>query len=658
MGICLTLTVLLTACTGGKEDTSMHIEKGKSESTSVTEGLAPTIEEKDQDTQEIYCTEYITIQKVGEMPADLKYNFMPNYIYVQGTEAVPVLNENGNETAARQIVTTDYQVYNEWGKPIDMTDYSYIHQGIIIREREDEFTGEYCTGYYDTDGKEIFKPCSSRHYALEPDNKKYLVIEVRENEVNETEEWFDKKNERYYAGYAIILDLQKRKILDNLVIRSNKENFYGIGDNIIIEEWETDNFKIYDENGIFLKKFTRNEDVTYRHDSFFIYEYHYSTRTTDIYDEDGEYLFTTDKKMRETNTEDVLVFEEEDRKGCVDKKGNIIMQPEFDLIENYSEGLYTAVRILNGADYLYTYFTKAGILAQDVDFYDVEEYGVCKIGNSYVQDGVTKSLIWILKDNAYGEITGQFWGTVMGLGLCISQDGNAGLIDFNSGEQLLPQEYENIKSAFGRIYAEKDGVYSIFEVTDFHWPVNIDGEFMPQGSIAIQTSMQIGEEAKGQEQGTEEISMNYIPKLSERNKQSVDNFKVLADINSGLILYVPNKDKTGIVCEPWNNGQLSTNYIILELYERGILPQGADVNNSIGKKPMVITVNDEFKEYLLTLTPEEEDLVIASVAFSIGANWGSREVTLMQGKGDEILVTNNYVYDVPLSPDYYYELFE
>lgn len=478
MSICLILTVLLTACAGNREENTTFAES--KEEHSVAEESVSVVEEENQDTQEIYQTEYITIQKVGEMRGDLQYSYMPSYMYIMETESVPVLDEKGNPTEAYQVVEKNYQVYNEWGEPIDMTDYVNMYQGIIIREKADESCEENEVGFYDTDGTEIFRARCVEYYTLEPERNRYFVIKVRENEVSETDEWFEREDEHYYAGYAVILDLKNKKILDNLVIRSDKERFYGIGDNIIIEEWETDNFKIYDENGMILKEFVESEDVSYTRDSFFIYEYHYATKTTDVYDEKGDYLFSTDKEISkvsfDTYTGDFLVFEEESGQGCVDRKGNIILPPEYDLIACCSSGLYTAIRNMNGEDDLCTFFTKDGMIAKDVEntnyANDIEEYGVCRVGSSYKQDDVIKSSIWTMASNEYKEITGQVVQTVMGLGVWVSQDGYAGLIDFNSGEQLLPQEYENINASCGRIYAKKDNVYSIFEVTDFHWPVN------------------------------------------------------------------------------------------------------------------------------------------------------------------------------------------
>lgn len=159
------------------------------------------------------------------------------------------------------------------------------------------------------------------------------------------------------------------------------------------------------------------------------------------------------------------------------------------------------------------------------------------------------------------------------------------------------------------------------------------------------------------EQETENISTQAIMKISEKPTQEVTNFTVLQDINSGLILYVPNEDNTKIICEPWDNGQLSTREVLQEFEERGIVPDGVVVNQSINKDPMIIVLNETFKNYLDTLTPEQEDMVIASVMFSIGANWGHGALKLEYPTGEN-LITNNYEYDIPITADNYYELFQ
>ena len=173
----------------------------------------------------------------------------------------------------------------------------------------------------------------------------------------------------------------------------------------------------------------------------------------------------------------------------------------------------------------------------------------------------------------------------------------------------------------------------------------------------LQTDTFTEEQTEITEQETKDIDTQAKMKISEKPTQEVTNFTVLPDINSGLILYVPNKDNTKIICEPWNNGQLSTREVLQELEERGIIPDGVSVNQSINKNPMILVLNDTFKNYLDTLTPEQEDIVIASVMFSIGGNWGHGELQLEYPSGEN-LITNNYEYDIPITADNYYELFE
>lgn len=173
----------------------------------------------------------------------------------------------------------------------------------------------------------------------------------------------------------------------------------------------------------------------------------------------------------------------------------------------------------------------------------------------------------------------------------------------------------------------------------------------------LQTDTFTEEQTEITEQETKDIDTQAKMKISEKPTQEVTNFTVLPDINSGLILYVPNEDNTKIICEPWNNGQLSTREVLQELEERGIIPDGVSVNQSINKNPMILVLNDTFKNYLDTLTPEQEDIVIASVMFSIGGNWGHGELQLEYPSGEN-LITNNYEYDIPITADNYYELFE
>lgn len=119
-----------------------------------------------------------------------------------------------------------------------------------------------------------------------------------------------------------------------------------------------------------------------------------------------------------------------------------------------------------------------------------------------------------------------------------------------------------------------------------------------------------------------EMKADYgVERLSERETQQVENFTVLHDINSGLVLYLPNEDWTKLECISWG-GELSTSRVVEELKKRGVLPDNVNCNEYYTSRFRGLVLDENFCTYLDSLSKEREEMTLASLVFSIGANWG------------------------------------
>lgn len=155
-----------------------------------------------------------------------------------------------------------------------------------------------------------------------------------------------------------------------------------------------------------------------------------------------------------------------------------------------------------------------------------------------------------------------------------------------------------------------------------------------------------------------EMKADYgVERLSERETRQVENFTVLHDINSGLVLYLPNEDWTKLECISWG-GELSTSRVVEELKNRGVLPDNVNCNEYYTSRFRGLVLDENFCTYLDSLSKEREEMTLASLVFSIGANWGAREMYLDSNYNGTALMTKHCLYDVPVSPEAFYYLFD
>lgn len=636
----------LAAC-GNTDVKSSNKKENMLEETVSEKAVVEDEKESKKDTpkkQDWYETDILTIQKVGKLEPlgeEESYTFENEYqkVLAKGNDYV---DEPGKD-----------MVCSWQGNPIGKSrNVEWFEDGYFVKREESIET------WYNSEGEVCMENIGAFDYEqCNLSNLRYVFIEKEDKK-----QIFDRKEGRY---------------VPNLPVIDDEYDVYTIGDNLWIDN--DTSVDIYDYEGQLVKSIESTWEWS---KGYFDYvciagdsgrtQIMYDGRECEItrwnvYDAEGNYLFSYDEDEYELidGWKGHLLFRElkeeletsssAKRAFLVDETGKILWE-----LKDVDAQIY--YNIACDIDHIYYFFNEKGIYykanvkelgnesEEDCDYgirniHEIRYYvdGVCDVEMTYL-NGKTETITGVV--NPYVDA---FY----------SKDGK--LYSYVDGSVALDAGYQNYYYAYGRIYAEnEDFSYDIFEILECNQPFEyiVSENFEELGSVAAEPS-EIIQEAIEESENIEEVPVvgENAVKISERPMQEVTDFTVLPDINNGLLLYVPDETGTKLVCEPWDRGALSANFVIEEMVKREILPKGVRVEESIGKNPKEIRLNEEFFNYLLTLTPEEEEMVIASVAFSIGANSGYRNVILQYG-WNEPLVTNNFNYDVPISPDYYYELFQ
>lgn len=469
---CLAMGILcMTACSNNgttlDNQNADNAEIGQEGNSDAEPGLEELFSPK----EETYSTDYVTIKKIGEMPfnaeIDRELKFEPDYLAVYDSE-------NGSK-----------QYYDVFGQPIVVEDCANVSDKLVWREKKDEVTGEHYEGISDLDGTELVPLQIMKKEVIDPHKERYYVLKIAEKQVSGEEKYlyYHDRSDSYYAGYITFFDRKEKKLLDNLVVRDSGVSFHGVGDNIIIENVGTRDFAIYNSNGELIKEFKKADGETYNFYEYFIIMKKDHVRK--VFDENGDFLFATNEYVVGTFSRDVLMYKTENTYRCVNTKGEVILPKEYDFVYGGDNGVIEAT---NGhGEMYYTIFTKDGIILEGEGYApDVKSYG---LRNGKVREddtGRQDGGIWIGETGDYLWLgTYDIWN-VMGFVAYLESDGSVSMREQMSGDILL-SGYEAIRTAYGYIYALKDGIYSIFEVTDMKWAIREENRFSNlTESIAIQ----------------------------------------------------------------------------------------------------------------------------------------------------------------------------
>lgn len=664
----------LNAC--GKEQPKSVYEDAVIEENNdvITEDNANESIQTENDDKDMYQTDILTVQKVGELET-----LGENYGYTFGTNVL--YKRDFSTVGTGEFIVCSWKG-DEIGKDIDIT---WDNEGKYFYEYLDN--GEQ---WYNQDGDKIL------------DTSMYTIDDIYCDD-------YDYKSERYVVVSSEekiegIFDKLLGRFIPNLPVIEDLYDVHWVGNNIWLE---TENgVEIYNCEGELVKEIKDENICTIRGFKNYIYvssdsgrmavydQYHDVTvEICKILDENGDLLFSylsrnEDNWSYELYEEDIdkgyFFFQidhndpmtgeylHERKSGIVDESGNLIHDSYY--VSFHSEG---NVRYLDDTQADYNTFeteTTRYYFDDKGYYYEYElaedDYGpnfeLCDLGIRYILDtshmmaeepfynikvcyinsGIEEEIEHV--DNPYVDV---FY----------SKDGN--LYSYVDGSLALDGDYNNYFYAYGRIYAENDDLsYDIFEIVEYNPPYEYkslwNGESL--GNIAVDLGELVTEESEIVDETVEEVVVEVtVPKLSDREECNADGFNRVNDINNGLPIYLPNDSGTGLVHDIWKSN-LSTDLVIDELVGRGVIPSRFSVEGeTIGFTQDIYTVvfTEELVEYIKSLSAEQEEAVMASITLTLCANRGTPAINYVDSSGEPLL-TNNYYYDVPVNENTYYYLVE
>lgn len=292
-----------------------------------------------------------------------------------------------------------------------------------------------------------------------------------------------------YTGTIRLYDLDGEKMLEDYVLTSTSQSFTPAGTSYKVND-KTSAPKVVDASGKVLA-----EDAS-RINAVGNYYYEFRDGSMVVYDD-------TMTQVAENETANGLVsggylsFSTEDNEhGLMALDGTVMIEPvSYSTINPMGGGLFRISKKNEAGDILYGVVDGTGKTVLETKYYAISEL---KEGYFYAQetrDSETVSLLapdghvisdavekypdsnlceeigekqyLILDTGKTLDLSGRESFSAIGTGLITCRDGNTrlfGAYDLKDGSQILDFEWEEIHSAYDRIYALKEGVWHVFTV--------------------------------------------------------------------------------------------------------------------------------------------------------------------------------------------------
>ena len=309
------------------------------------------------------------------------------------------------------------------------------------------------------------------------------------------------EKDKLYTGDLTVFDLTTGKQVPGVKTSSPRAKIEAVGDSIYIREADGST-TIYDATGKTLAKdakdyqkvgnrfYQKYEDGKYTfydgsltrlfaadtylggiQDTDYFYES--GDNNISLVDSTGKKVFTTKTKGNfgalrvsgnapDIDVEDYITFSDSSSsdypEALYKTDGTMILKPEFNSFTYMGYGYLQATR-KKGSDTVYdVYDIKGNLIGKELENFSTSSMTAYKNGNNNEKN------FYIYNKKSYGLTLKD--ATPMGIALIVSrsEDYKRGLYDAFTGTQLLDEEYESISYCNGRIYAEKDGAYEIYDI--------------------------------------------------------------------------------------------------------------------------------------------------------------------------------------------------
>lgn len=284
-----------------------------------------------------------------------------------------------------------------------------------------------------------------------------------------------------YKGYLLVYDLEGERFLDNLRVTSGYTNLYATDETVFVQDYEgtpalydgdgtviNDDMSGVTRVGSFFSKWQDGMTIVYSDRMERLFETtlqlsgiesrkdclsYYEDGKYGVLGTDGSILIPASYEYPLRDGGENLIFDDDTRKGIVKPDGTVLAEDAFDYI-SFENGYYVAYYPDGDNDVL---------ISSDGTVYSNIEGSIPDTLVS-IRTGEESYSVYVIEDGDYTLELAD--ASPAGLHLVRGRDsasGKYGLFETVTGTQLLDYEYSAIETAYGKLYAYKDGIYTVFE---------------------------------------------------------------------------------------------------------------------------------------------------------------------------------------------------
>lgn len=393
-----------------------------------------------------------------------------------------------------------YVLYNYLG--VDTTgkrysERSYLGDGLYVVQEVSESINS--RGLLNREGELLIptEACLIRYPSYAPETDcRYVLVYYAQGVTTDEESALVYQNEygnvytgssdvnTMYTGYIRVFDVVNRRFVENLPEVDHDYDVKVCGDNLLIESGGS--AALYNPDGQIILDLGSGSCSVGK--DFFVFS---ASGTYTVYDANGNITFYSNNYLYAIDDSSCIEMSQDGKYILLDCWGNVIYQEEYDYIA--SDGVGSHIRVKKddkyglidsdgqeflpcAFEYIYEFygFEDSGYGYAETKFntylYGPEGIIVKCDSNSdiynmnYIKDGMA----FVINDRSFAlEVGSADYMTLTCAMIALESEatGLYGAYDLFTGQELLPQVYEQIQYAADYLYAYKEGAWEVYKVT-------------------------------------------------------------------------------------------------------------------------------------------------------------------------------------------------
>lgn len=397
-------------------------------------------------------------------------------------------------------------MYTELGEAVEGSEHLQAgaldrEQQYIILTKKGELAAS--SALYSADGTELI-PFGAAVIKMVYGSDRYVQVSYIEEETEQEEEaivystdnrfsLFPKEGDQLFKGYWQIYDLKNKKFVENIKFTSTRAEVKAADGDTFLVSGDDGSKKVYDCNGMVLCEDAGN--VTFSN------QFYFENVSSGVicYDSSYSRLFETNDTINAIgDRNDCLQYYKDGVYGLIDTSGTIILETGFDSMINGkrdSDAFMVAEDVNDDFNFMHGLMRADGTLLADCQYNNISYcgngyyYGTTKLDDGYrytilgedsgvifenaenfdsahvtaYQKKEESCVYYVMNDRDYTLELGNSTPIDFCLVKAKDENGMWGLFETMTGAQVLDYAYMDIQMAYGKIYAYKDGAYTVYE---------------------------------------------------------------------------------------------------------------------------------------------------------------------------------------------------